>query len=104
MNRTQEESGAPAGIRTQDMRLETSGDNQTSLQARYICEPSPPLNRFGSKNYQVKHSNAPLLTEGRMSIGPVKAISRDESDTVDDKQVVGRKIWRIVPYLSLIHI
>ena len=35
-----------------------------------------------------------------MSIGPVKAISRDESDTVDDKQVVGRKIWRIVPYIK----
>ena len=29
-----------------------------------------------------------------------KAISRDASDTIDDNQVVGRKIWRIVPYIK----
>ena len=28
------------------------------------------------------------------------AISKDESDLLDEKQVVGRKIWRIVPYLK----
>ena len=27
-------------------------------------------------------------------------ISKDSSDIVDDKQIVGRKIWRIVPYLK----
>ena len=29
-----------------------------------------------------------------------KAISRDASDTIDDNQLVGRKIWRIVPYIK----
>ena len=29
-----------------------------------------------------------------------KAISRDASDTIVDNQVVGRKIWRIVPYIK----
>ena len=28
------------------------------------------------------------------------AISKDASDTIDEKQVVGRKIWRIVPYIK----
>ena len=28
------------------------------------------------------------------------AISKDESDLLDEKQIVGRKIWRIVPYLK----
>ena len=28
------------------------------------------------------------------------SISKDESDTEDEKQVVGRKIWRIVPYVT----
>ena len=28
------------------------------------------------------------------------AISKDESDLLDERQVVGRKIWRIVPYLK----
>jgi len=31
---------------------------------------------------------------------PGIAISKDESDLFDEKQVVGRKIWRIVPYLK----
>ena len=31
---------------------------------------------------------------------PGIAISKDESDLLDEKQVVGRKIWRIVPYLK----
>ena len=31
---------------------------------------------------------------------PGIAISKDASDTVDEKQVVGRKIWRIVPYIK----
>ncbi len=31
---------------------------------------------------------------------PGIAISKDASDTIDEKQVVGRKIWRIVPYLK----
>lgn len=28
------------------------------------------------------------------------AISKDGSDLADEKQVVGRKIWRVVPYLK----
>jgi len=31
---------------------------------------------------------------------PGIAISKDESDLLDEKQIVGRKIWRIVPYLK----
>ena len=31
---------------------------------------------------------------------PGIAISKDESDLLDERQVVGRKIWRIVPYLK----
>ena len=31
---------------------------------------------------------------------PGIAISKDESDLLDEKQVVGRKIWRIVPYVK----
>ena len=31
---------------------------------------------------------------------PGIAISKDASDTIDEKQVVGRKIWRIVPYIK----
>ena len=31
---------------------------------------------------------------------PGIAISKDESDLLDEKQVVGRKIWRIVPYIK----
>ena len=31
---------------------------------------------------------------------PGIAISKDASDTIDEKQIVGRKIWRIVPYLK----
>ena len=33
------------------------------------------------------------------AISPI-SISKDESDLADDKQVVGRKIWRIVPYVT----
>ena len=28
------------------------------------------------------------------------AISKDESDTIDERQLVGRKIWRIFPYVK----
>ena len=31
---------------------------------------------------------------------PGIAISRDASDTTDDKQLIGRRIWEIVPYLK----
>jgi len=31
---------------------------------------------------------------------PGIAISKDASDTIDEKQIVGRKIWRIVPYIK----
>ena len=31
---------------------------------------------------------------------PGIAISKDASDTIDEKQIVGRKIWRIVPYVK----
>ena len=35
---------------------------------------------------------------------PGIAISKDESDLLDEKQVVGRKIWRIVPSVSYTHL
>ena len=31
---------------------------------------------------------------------PGIAISKDASDLLDEKQIVGRKIWRIVPYIK----
>tara|TARA_Y100001970_G_scaffold259612_1_gene340789 strand:- start:1212 stop:3092 length:1881 start_codon:yes stop_codon:yes gene_type:complete len=40
------------------------------------------------------------VSSDRKQVDASKAISRDASDTVDDKQVVGRKIWRIVPYVK----
>ena len=40
------------------------------------------------------------MSSDREQVDASKAISRDASDTVDDKQVVGRKIWRIVPYVK----
>ena len=40
------------------------------------------------------------MTSNSDRVDASKAISRDASDTVDDKQVVGRKIWRIVPYVK----
>ncbi len=40
------------------------------------------------------------MSSDRKQVDASKAISRDASDTVDDKQVVGRKIWRIVPYVK----
>ena len=40
------------------------------------------------------------VSSDREQVDASKAISRDASDTVDDKQVVGRKIWRIVPYVK----
>ena len=38
-------------------------------------------------------------SEGESSGDPKKGISRDSSDLIDESQVVGKKIWRIFPYV-----
>ena len=40
------------------------------------------------------------MSQDEDTVAPGIAISKDESDLLDEKQVVGRKIWRIVPYLK----
>ena len=37
--------------------------------------------------------------KGESSEDPRKGISRDSSDLEDESQVVGKKIWRIFPYV-----
>ena len=48
---------------------------------------SPPSDHSGEK-------------EASENEGPVTAISKDDSDISDEKQLVGRKIWRIFPYVK----
>ena len=48
---------------------------------------SPPRDHSGGK-------------EASENEGPVTAISKDDSDISDEKQLVGRKIWRIFPYVK----
>ena len=40
------------------------------------------------------------MSQDEATVAPGIAISKDESDRRDEKQVVGRKIWRIVPYIK----
>ena len=40
------------------------------------------------------------MSQDEDAAAPGIAISKDESDLLDERQVVGRKIWRIVPYLK----
>jgi len=40
------------------------------------------------------------VSQDEDAAAPGIAISKDESDLLDERQVVGRKIWRIVPYLK----
>ncbi|MEE2624962.1 MAG: ABC transporter transmembrane domain-containing protein, partial [Candidatus Thermoplasmatota archaeon] len=40
------------------------------------------------------------MSQDEDTTAPGIAISKDASDTTDEKQVVGRKIWRIVPYIK----
>ena len=40
------------------------------------------------------------MSQDEDTVAPGIAISKDESDLLDEKQVVGRKIWRIVPYIK----
>ena len=38
------------------------------------------------------------MTESKLN--ETESLSKDQSDTIDQNQVVGRKIWRVVPYVS----
>ena len=38
------------------------------------------------------------MTESKSNV--TESLSKDQSDTIDQDQVVGRKIWRVVPYVS----
>ncbi|RZP11912.1 MAG: hypothetical protein EVA35_00285, partial [Candidatus Poseidoniales archaeon] len=40
------------------------------------------------------------MSQDEDTTAPGIAISKDASDTTDEKQIVGRRIWRIVPYVK----
>ena len=40
------------------------------------------------------------MSQEEDTVAPGIAISKDASDTTDEKQIVGRRIWRIVPYVK----
>ena len=41
-----------------------------------------------------------MNSSGGAEVTGVTSISKDNSDQTDDRQIVGRKIWRIFPYVK----
>ena len=41
-----------------------------------------------------------MNSSGGAEVTGVTSISKDNSDQADDRQIVGRKIWRIFPYVK----